>query len=193
VPHTGPFTFGYVGNSGGWYSFAPVVAAFEAIRAERPDARFLIVNQAQHEAIHAHLAAQRVPEQSVELVALDFSDVPNAIRRMDATAFFISPTFSKQASAPTKLAEFLGCGVPCLVNDRVGDMGRIVREDGVGVVINETSNEAASRGALRLLEMAGNSAVRARCAAAARDRFSLEVGVAAYDALYRELLVGIET
>lgn len=87
--------------------------------------------------------------------------------------------------------------MPCLVNDGVGDMGRIVREEGVGVVINEIINEAASKGALRLLEMASDPAVRSRCVETARRRFSLKAGVAAYDVLYhklaeRELLAGIE-
>jgi glycosyltransferase involved in cell wall biosynthesis len=189
-PRRGPFTLGYVGNTGGWYRFEPVVAAFKAIRAEQPDARLLVVNKGQHEAIRAHLAAYDVPPDRVELTALDFADVPNAIRRMDATAFFIAPTFSKQASAPTKLAEFLGCGVPCLVNDGVGDMGRIVRDDGVGVVVDQVSDATAVRGALKLQAMASDPDVRARCVETARRRFSLEKGVTAYDGLYRQLAAG---
>jgi hypothetical protein len=31
---------------------------------------------------------------------------------MNAGVFFINPFYSKIASAPTKLGEFLGCGVP---------------------------------------------------------------------------------
>lgn len=182
-----PFTLGYVGNAGGWYRFEPVVATFETIRAQRPDARFLIVNRGQHDEIKAHLKARGVPGESVELVALDFEDVPNAMRRMDATAFFITPTFSKQASAPTKLAEFLGCGVPCLVNDGVGDMGHIVREEGVGVVLDEIGEEAAAKAAALLMQLAGDSAVRARCVKTAHRHFSLTQGVKAYDELYQRL------
>lgn len=186
-PRTGPFTLGYVGNAGGWYHFGPVLAAFDTIRANRPEARLLIVNRGQHEAIRAQLATHAVPASRVELVALDFADVPTAVRRMDATAFFIQPTSSKQASSPTKLAEFLGCGVPCLVNDGVGDMGPIVREAGVGVVVEEVSIRAAAESALRLLRLAADPAVRSRCVETARRHFSLAGGVAAYDSLYRKL------
>jgi glycosyltransferase involved in cell wall biosynthesis len=183
----GPFTLGYVGNAGGWYRFGPVIAAFQAIRSRQPDARLLIVNQGQHEAIRVQLEAHRVPAENVELVALDFADVPNAMRRMDATAFFITPTFSKRASAPTKLAEFLGCGVPCLVNDGVGDMGRIVREEGVGVVIDKISDEAAAEAAISLMQLACDAAARNRCVDAAHRHFSLARGVEAYDAMYQRL------
>jgi glycosyltransferase involved in cell wall biosynthesis len=183
----GSFTFGYVGNAGGWYRFGPVVAAFEAIRSRRPEARFLIVNQGQHELIRHHLGAKGVPKESVELVSLHHQDVPNAIRQMNATAFFVAPTFSKQASAPTKLAEFLGSGVPCLVNAGVGDMGHILQEDKVGVVVDCISDTEAAGATPQLVEMAHDPLVRARCVDTARRRFSLQTGLAAYDALYRKL------
>lgn len=186
-PPKGSFKLGYVGNAGGWYRFEPVVAAFERIRAKRPDARLIVVNRGQHDAIQAYLAAFNVPAGSVELASLDFADVPKAVRQMDASAFFIEPTFSKQASAPTKLAEFLGSGVPCLVNDGVGDMGVILREARVGVVVDEISNDAAAEGAAHLLQIAADPAVRSRCVALAHRHFSLVEGAAAYGALYRRL------
>ena len=37
---------------------------------------------------------------------------------------------AKIASAPTKLAEYLGCGVPCLGNVGVGDMEAILEGEG---------------------------------------------------------------
>jgi glycosyltransferase involved in cell wall biosynthesis len=180
-----PFTLGYVGNVGGWYRFPPVLEAFSAVRDKEPDARLLVVNRGQHESIRNHLLAYKVPIENVEVITLDFADVPNAMQRMHATAFFIEPTLSKQASAPTKLAEFLGCGVPCLVNDGVGDMGRIVREDGVGVVVEKLTTDAVQEGARRLVGLAADSTVRSRCVASAERRFSLDSGVAAYDRIYR--------
>lgn len=182
-----PFTFGYVGNAGGWYRFGPVVEAFKAIREKRPDARFVIVNRGQHETIRAHLAAHGVREESVELRALDFSDVPEAIAGMDATAFFSEPTFAEKGRAPTKLAEFLGCGVPCLVNDGVGDVAQIVREDQVGVVVDELTTTAVREGVQRLMDLVGDRGTEDRCVESARRRYSLDSGVAAYDKIYRSL------
>ena len=186
-PPDGPFTLGYVGNAGGWYRFEPVVAAFAAIRQARPDARLLVVNRGQHEAIRAALAAGGVPAEAAEIVALDFQDVPDAVRRMHAGAFFLKPAFSKEASAPTRLAELLGCGVPCLVRGGVGDAGRIVEGDGVGVVVTRDDGGTVGTAALRLAALAGDPAVRARCRATAERRFSVEAGAADYDALYRRL------
>jgi hypothetical protein len=38
------------------------------------------------------------------------------------------PSFSKQASSPTKLAEYLAMGLPCECNSGVGDVDRIMAE-----------------------------------------------------------------
>ena len=37
---------------------------------------------------------------------------------------------------PTKLGEFLGCGVPCVCNDGIGDMTDIINSGKVGIVLN---------------------------------------------------------
>ena len=107
--------------------------------------------------------------------------------RMDATAFFIKPTFSKQASAPTKLVEFLGCGIPCLANAGVGDMAGILREDRVGIAVDGFDEPSLAQGVDDLLALCQDPDVRERCVASARRRFSLDEGVARYRAIYQAL------
>ena len=184
---------GYVGNIGGWYLFEPVLTAFDAIRAADPAARLTVINRGQHAMLRRHLAAHGVPDGSVECRAIGFGDVPDAMRAMDATAFFIKPVLSKRASAPTKLGEFLACGVPCLVNDGVGDMGTIVREEGVGIVVDSLDASVIGAAAVRLAAIAGDPAVRDRCVRTARRYFSLEAGASAYDRIYRTLGLGATT
>lgn len=186
-PRNRRFTVGYVGNAGGWYYFEPVLEAYSVIRSIDSNARLLVINRDQHELIHALLIKHHVPRDCVEMRSLPFRDVGDAVREMDATCFFIKPVFSKLASAPTKLAEFLACGVPCMVNDGVGDMGRIVREEGVGVVVQSLDAETIAAGAREILKMARDPQVRTRCVETARRLFSLDAGVAAYDRIYKSL------
>ena len=188
TPPSGPFTLGYVGNAAGWYRFEPVATAFGAILCSEPDARLVVVNKGQHSHVHSILRAAGVPPSAVEVVALDPIDVPDAVRQMHASAFFLEPSFSKQASAPTRMAELLGSGVPCLVRGGVGDAGRIVESDGVGVVVDDTDPATVRTAAARLTALAADPAVRARCVETARARFSLDGGVEAYDALYGRLV-----
>ena len=99
----------------------------------------------------------------------------------------IKPVYSKIASAPTKLAEYLGCGVPVVGNTGVGDMADILEKRGVGVALADFSDQSLRIGAQRLVELAREPGIQERCRQTAVERFSLDQGVAAYNAIYQRL------
>lgn len=181
------FSLGYVGSAGTWYLFDEVAACFAHLLRMQPDARFRILNRGEHAYIREQLAAAGVPAESVELTTANHADVPRQMAGMDAGIFFIKPVFSKQASAPTKLAEFLGCGVPCLCNAGVGDMAEILKGERVGVALNSFDEAALKHGLQQLLELVADSATPARCVATARRHFSLDEGTARYRSIYESI------
>jgi glycosyltransferase involved in cell wall biosynthesis len=184
----GGFVLGYVGSAGTWYLFDEVATCFAQLLRLQADARFLIVNRGEHAYIRERLAAAGVPEATVELATANHGEVPALMSRMDAGIFFIKPVFSKQASAPTKLAEFLGCGKPCLGNVGVGDMADVLEGEQVGVAL-KAFDEASMTAALQeILALAANPAMSTRCVAAAQKHFSLAKGVQYYEQIYRKLL-----
>ena len=134
-----PFTLGYLGSIGTWYLFDEVLACFALIRARRPDARLLVVNRNEQALVGTMVNQAGIPEDALELTSADHADVPDQVRRMSAGAAIIRPVFSKIASAPTKLAEYLGCGVPCLGSEGVGDVAAILEGERVGVIIRDFS------------------------------------------------------
>jgi glycosyltransferase involved in cell wall biosynthesis len=187
VSKGGPFVLGYVGSAGTWYLFDVVVACFIHLRKLRPDARLLIINRKEHEYIRTCLDAGGVPAEVVELRSASHAEIPEQMGRMDATAFFIKPVFSKQASAPTKLAEFLGCGVPCLSNAGVGDMAEVLEGDRVGVTVQDFNPASLEIGARQLLALLEESGIRERCVAAAWRHFSLDHAVQLYRSVYKSV------
>ena len=183
----GSFVLGYVGTVGTWYLFDEVAACFAQLLRMQPDARFLIVNRGEHAYIRERLAAAGVPDAAVELTTATHAEMPRQMARMDAGVFFIKPVFSKQASAPTKLAEFLGCGIPCLGNAGVGDMADVLEGEQVGVALKTFDQAALTDGLQALLQLAADPATRTRCVAAAQKHFSLDEGVRRYAAVYGQL------
>jgi glycosyltransferase involved in cell wall biosynthesis len=182
-----PFTLGYVGSLGPWYLLDAMVECFAILRTLRPDARFLIVNQRTHDYIHQRVEAAGVPEDCVEITVAGYAEVPREMRRMDAGIFLLRAFPSFKAVAPTKLGEFLACGLPCLSSAGVGDIEEILEGDSVGVVLQTYDRPAKEAAVRRLLKLAGQSDIRQRCVDTARRRLSLEHGVEAYDRLYRSL------
>ena len=183
----GGFVLGYVGSAGTWYLFDEAAAGFAQLLRLQPDARLLVLNRGEHAYIRERLAIAGVPAEAVELISATHADMPRQMARMDAGIFFIKPVFSKQASAPTKLAEFLGCGVPCLGNAGVGDMAEVLEGGHVGVALKSFDEAALANGLQELLQLVADPATRARCVAAAQKHFSLDEGVRRYAAVYRLL------
>ena len=178
---------GYVGTVGTWYLFDEVARCFALLLTLRPDAKFLIVNRNEHSYIRERLDLAGVPYSAVELITATHSEMPKQMSRMDAGVFFIKPVFSKQASAPTKLAEFLGCGIPCLTNAGVGDMAELLEKDHVGFAITSFDDEAMIAALNQLVNLIDDPESSARCVASAQEHFSLDEGVSRYQNIYREL------
>lgn len=190
VPATAPragFMLGYVGSAGTWYLFDAAVACFAQLLKLRPEARFLIINRNEHDYIRERLLAGGVPLDTVELRAADHSGIPGQMTRMNAGVFFYKPSYSRTACSPTKLGEFLGCGVPCLSNTGVGDMAGILEGESVGVALTDFDDVSLRHGLEELIELTRQPDIQARCAAAAQRHFSLDEGVARYRSIYRAL------
>lgn len=181
-----PFVLGYVGSVGTWYLFDEVVSSFQRLQKVR-DAKLVIVNRHEHAAIRKTLAERGVPDDAFSLESLSHDQVPLAIRTMHAGVFYIRPCYSKTASAPTKMAELLGCGVPCLANSGVGDMEAILEDNGVGVALGDFSEAAHKEGVTRVIDLAAEADIADRCRAVALRLFSLKAGAEAYDEIYGQL------
>jgi glycosyltransferase involved in cell wall biosynthesis len=186
-PQIQPFVLGYVGSVGTWYLLDEMLQCFRLLQAEEPDARLLIVNRGEENLIRSRAAALGVAPEAMELTASDHRDMPRHIARMSAAMALIKPAYSKIASAPTKLAEYLGCGVPCLGNAGVGDVEQVLEGEGVGVAVNGFSTDELGTGMRRLVALARDGSIQDRCRKVALDLFSLDTGAAAYDAIYAGL------
>ncbi|HVE59277.1 MAG TPA: glycosyltransferase, partial [Pyrinomonadaceae bacterium] len=118
------------------------------------------------------------------------AEIPQYLSAADAAVSFIKPCYSKQASSPTKNAEYLACGLPLVVNGGVGDTTELTEADEVGVVIESFSAEGYQNALLKLNKLLEDKAALAgKCRESARKRFDLfNVGGERYRRLYRNLL-----
>jgi len=181
------FTLGYVGSAGTWYLFDEVAACFAHLLRMKPDVRFLILNRGQHAHIRHELRKAGVPEATFDIIAANHVDVPSQMAQMNAGIFFYRPSFSRAACAPTKLGEFLGCGIPCMSNVGVGDLAAVLEGDRVGVAVQAFDDAALTNGLKALLQVVADPAALARCVASAQKHFSLDEGVARYRGIYEQL------
>ncbi|MCF2514327.1 glycosyltransferase [Sphingomonas sp. G124] len=189
-PASDPFVLGYVGSVGTWYQLDDMLRCFNYLKELESDAQLLVVNRDEKEHILDSASALGIDLSAIEIVAADHREMPRLIGRMSAGMALIKPLYSKIASAPTKLAEYLGCGVPVLGNEGVGDMAAILNGRRVGVAVSDLSEPALREGIGRLVGLSREQGLQERCRQVALELFTLERGAARYAEAYQELLEG---
>lgn len=89
-----------------------------------------------------------------------------------------------------KLAEYLACGLPVIINAGVGDSDEFVADQKLGAVVNGF-NETEYRRALLEIEDLASAETRNRARQAAERFFDVRrVGVERYARLYEKVFTG---
>lgn len=89
--------------------------------------------------------------------------------------------------ASTKTAEFLACGRPIFVNSLQGDFAKIVNQELVGVVTDNSSVESVTRYASQMLSLLTDLSLSKRCHRVSEEKFNLHYGVHILQEIYSEL------
>jgi glycosyltransferase involved in cell wall biosynthesis len=182
-----PFVLGYVGTVGTWYLLDDMLLCFKRLQAVEPGARLSIVNRDEQALIGERVRHHGIDPGVVEMRGAEHRDLPRLVAGMSAGMALIKPAHSKIASAPTKLAEYLGCGVPCLGSAGVGDLESILEGERVGVAVRGSDDSELRNGVERLIALTRDPGLQQRCRRTALERFALDSGVAAYRAIYDKL------
>ena len=182
----GKLVIGCVGTMSNWYMRNEMLSYLAYLSKSIESLRVLIVTREDHKTLRRDAVASGVPDAMV-LTRASFSEMPRYMSLFDAGLFFIRPTLSKRASAATKLAEFLSCGVPVILNDGVGDSGAIVRHHNVGVVLTATNQEAFAASLPPVRALFSGLEMSKRCRRVASELFDVEKGTEKYRKLYESL------
>jgi len=142
----------------------------------------LTVLTRQVELARRHLGGAAADVREVEPHA-----VAEELHEGDIGLCFYAESFANLARAPTRFAEYLAAGMPVALYPRIGDLDAIVRDQGIGVCIEDDSDACVERAAARIAQLAADPAARARGRRLAEELYSVEDGARSYMELYRAL------
>lgn len=176
---------GYLGSLGGWYLAREMFDCFAAWRARRP-MTFLVVTTDAPERVFALAEAAGLSRDDLRVRAASRADVPDFVQLMDAGLFFIRPCYSKQASSPTKLAEFLAAGKPVVTLGGTGDLDAQLAGRPFACVLRKTTAAEYERAFAALPALTTADPAVARSFAA--ENYSLMMGAERYAEAYGRML-----
>lgn len=177
----------YVGSTTGFYLFDEMVQFAAAAKLTDPSSFFLVLTQRNVEGVAARVAAGGLGPKDFSVRSVAPQDVAAHVIAADIALSFIPPTYSKQASSPTKIAEYLACGVPVVSTAGVGDIDSQLG-DGVGVLVRSLTAQGYDEALAALRPILSSADVAERCRRAATRLFDLgTVGGPRYVRLYDTL------
>jgi glycosyltransferase involved in cell wall biosynthesis len=172
----------------GWFRL-DWLAAFLAVAAKRdPELRFALTTRDNPKHVHEALGFGAELQSRLSIAPSPSERVHEVIQGQMASVMFFTQGLSKLGSSPTRMAEILGCGLPVVANEGVGDVAQIIRTHRVGVLVNGPSESEMNAAWDELQQLLNDPDLAVRCRRAAEECFSLKAGTAAYLGLYKQIL-----
>ena len=187
---SGPTVHGCIGTIlSGWFRTDWLAAWLSAVAQNDTDARFEIVTRDDADRVRVALDPMNKFGDRLTIGPRPSEEMPTAVRGHDLTVmFYAGGEVSELGRSPTRMAEVLGCGLPVVANEGVGDVADIIRRYNVGVVVKDGSQAAMMAALDELKALRSDPDLTSRCRKAAKEVFSLQAGTEAYCKLYANIL-----
>lgn len=182
------FVLGYSGSVGTWYMLPEMMRFFKTLLKQNEQALFLILSRDNPAEIWLEGERAGVPANKIHITPVTRDDMPTWLSIFNYSIFFILPTFSKQASSPTKQGELMGVGIPVICNIGVGDTQEIVEKTSGGIVIKNMTDEDFDEAAKKCISTVADKSQIRRLGI---SYYGLNDGIEKYNDIYLSVLAGL--
>ena len=181
--NTNQFIVGYLGSLGTWYMLDEMLVFFKRILEVHPDALFHFLTKEPAYLIHDKAKELDISSSHFLIEESARKDIPAKTANWNFSFIFITPSYSKKSSSPTKQGELMAMGIPVICNKGVGDMDEIVIKYNSGVVVS--TDEITS---LNIHDVLQKSFEKEEIRKGGIDYFSLKQGIELYLSIYKNLI-----
>ncbi len=188
APESNRFEMVYAGTATGLHLLEEVARLFLKLRVRKPDAFLRILTYSSAAGVSAVLRSLGLESEDFWVGLVPPDEIPNHLLRSKIGVSFRKATFAQIAASPAKIPEYLAAGLPIISNSGIGDLDELLKEERVGVVIEEFSDNVYEEAVDRILELLQEEGIQARCQNVARKYFDLvQIGGPRYLSVYNRI------
>ena len=160
-----PRIYGCIGTVlSGWFRLDWLAAFYLHVAARDDDVLFEVVTRDDQAAVRHALDPVGTLGVRLSIYSLPSDRVHEALQKQFASVmFYAGGEKSELGRSPTRMGEVLGCGVPVVANEGVGDVADIIRRYNVGVVVQGGSEDAMTIALDELDALRSDSDLPSRC------------------------------
>jgi glycosyltransferase involved in cell wall biosynthesis len=181
------FVLVYSGSIGGWYFTDKTADLFVALLKQRPQGHFLWLTGGDKSLIEKLMSDRAVKSNQFTVLNVAPAKIARYLSASDVGIAFYKPTFSRLATSPVKVSEYLACGLPVIVNAGVGDSDTFVESQTVGSVVKDFSEGEYKQALVTIGNLLAGD-VRERARTVAESFFDVRrTGLERYARLYEKV------
>lgn len=180
------FVVVHAGALGGLYLNEQIADFLAAARELEPSTFAIFLTQTDPRLIVPLLRSRGYTNADFFVGTVAPDEVPAYLCAADVGLSFVRAGYATQSRSPTKIPEYLACGLPLIANSGVGDVDDLINERGVGIIVKSFDKAELAR-SFEALRALGD--VRELCRETARLDFDLvSVGGERYRSIYSKLV-----
>jgi len=183
------FVFVYAGSLGKLYQLDKMLDFFSIAYTFIPNAYFLILTPDIQQIVNEGLRYKDL-FKNIKYLRINPEEIEKYIALGDVGIAFYLSSFSRKATCPTKIGEYLACGVPFVVNAGVGDTEEWINRYKIGVILEDFKTKCYTEAINKILELVNDRiSLRKRCRQAANELLALSIAKERYTEIYNSLLI----
>lgn len=133
----------YLGKFGGLYYASEIMRMFSILDENVPNCKFIVITPNSFDEVldlchHVNFRSDNM----IYITKPPLEDIRTCISAADLGVTAIPPTPSQKFRSPTKVAEYLLCGLPYVTCEGVSEDDLIARKHGVGIVVKDFASES---------------------------------------------------
>ncbi len=180
------FVIVHLGALGGLYLTKEIVELAAAERSRNAKTFLLLLTQSDPVEVVGMLKDRGFASSDYLVKRVTPNEVPDYLVASNVAISFVKSSFSTLSRSPTKIPEYLACGLPVICNAGIGDVDSFIERHSVGVIIDSFDKNSYLAALSRINEMGD---IREKCKEAAFAEFELStIAGTRYRRLYHRLL-----
>jgi len=185
--------FVYVGSFSGWCLTQEMADFFEIAKKQDDSTFALILTQDNPKIITKPLKERGFSDNDFLVKMVLPEEIPIYLSASDIAISFVKASYSRQASSPTKIAEYLASGLPIISSSDIGDLNILIEGEKVGIILRGFNETDYVEALIKIEALLEDKNLSEHCRLIAYEKFNLEtVAGKKYRRIYRRLFNQVE-
>ncbi len=180
----------FTGEVRKWVSFDSIFAFFKEMKRIDSSVFLALFAYGDLISLENEVKANQIMVEDYCLMTVMPTKIPEYLNASDIGIIIRKENpFIKEVTSPIKFAEYLSSGLPVVVNEGLGDTGRIIKQHRAGVVVNPNEIHDLQEGAAEIIRMVKEDAnLREHCHHVAEVELCLDLAIKKYLQIYESLV-----